>query len=128
VRGLDKTIRIYVSSLEVPTTGFIDEEGAKHQCAQATDKAFSGLKNYPSLDGDSRVISTEEKQAILLVSDFCQKRGLKVEVVDVGKKGFIARTNLRRKGLKDFPAISYEDKIINGLPTRDTLRSLLNER
>jgi hypothetical protein len=127
VRGLNKVIRIYVSSAEIPTTGFVDIEGARHECARAADKAFSGLKNYPSLDGTSRFLSTEEQKAILLVSDFCRKKGYGFEIVDVGTKGFLKRVKLRRKGLTGFPAISYEEKIINGVPTHETLMALLGE-
>lgn len=127
VRGLNRVIRIYVSSVEIPTTGFVDIEGARHECARATDKAFSGLKNYPSLDGTSRFLSTEEQKAILSVSDFCRKKGYSFEIVDVGTKGFIAKVKLRRKGLTDFPAISYQERIITGVPTHEALTALLGE-
>ena len=36
-------LKVYLHSLEFPTVGFVDKEGAMHACAQAQKTAFERL-------------------------------------------------------------------------------------
>ena len=120
---MDK-IKVYVYSLQVSTLGFVDKEGAMHACAQAGSSAFSGLKHYHgSMDG--RYLSDEEKKAIVVVEDFCNKNNLEFEIVDVATKGFLTKLKLKAKGLTNFPYISFKEEIVHGVPTEETLKELL---
>jgi len=123
LKSLDK-IKVYVHSLGIPTLGFVDKEGAMHACAQAGNSAFSGLKHYPG-PMDNRYLSDEEKNAILMVEDFCERNGCEFEVIDVAKCGFLTKMKMKTKGLMNFPAIAFKEKIIHGVPTEETLRELI---
>lgn len=120
-------IKVYVYSLKVSTLGFVDKEGAQHACAQAGSTAFSGLKHYPGAM-DNRYISEEEKKAIIAVENFCAKKGYEFEVVDLATAGFFTKIRLKAKGLMNFPAISYGEKIIHGVPTEDALAKLVENK
>jgi len=113
-----------VYSFKVPTLGFIDKEGAMHACAQAGSSAFSGLKNYPG-SMDNRYLSDEEKKAIITVEDFCNKHNLEFETIDVAIMGSLTQMKLKAKGLMNFPAIVFREKVFHGVPTEETLKELL---
>ncbi|MCK4478674.1 hypothetical protein KAU88_09160 [Candidatus Bathyarchaeota archaeon] len=78
-------IKIYVHSFNISTLDFVDKEGAQHACAQAGSTAFSGLKHYPS-SMDNRYFSDKERNALTAVENFCRKRVLNENKVEV--KGF----------------------------------------
>ena len=117
-------IKVYVYSRTVPTLGFVDKEGAMHACAQAGSSAFSGLKNYPG-SMENRYLSVEEKSAIVMVEDFCKRSGGEFEVIDVAGCGFLTKMKLKTKGLTNFPAITFKEKVIHGVPTEETLRKII---
>ena len=123
VECLDK-IKVYVYSLTVPTVGFVDKEGAMHACAQAGNLPFEGLKHHPG-SMDNRYLSDEERKAIVIVENFCKRSDCEIEIIDVAKKGFLTKMKLKAKGLMNFPAIAFKEKVIHGVPTEETLRELL---
>ncbi|MGC9346205.1 MAG: hypothetical protein ACP5ER_05395 [Candidatus Bathyarchaeales archaeon] len=95
-------LEVYVCSLEIPTVGFVDKEGAMHACAQAQKTAFQGLERFSSIGGN-RYLSDEEREVLMCVEDFCKDNGLEFEVVDLGIMGFLARLKLKMKGLRTLP-------------------------
>lgn len=118
-------IKVYVSSFKVSTLGFVDKEGAKHACAHAGSSAFSGLRNYLG-SMDNRYLADEEKKAIIIVEDFCNKHGLEFETIDVAMMGSLTRMKLKVKGLMSFPAIAFREKVFHGIPTEETLKELID--
>jgi glutaredoxin len=117
-------IRVYVYSFKVSTLDFVDKEGAMHACAEAGSSAFSGLKNYPGFM-DNRYLSDEERKAIIIVEDFCNKHSLEFETIDVATMGTLTKIKLKAKGLMNFPAIVFKEKVFHGVPTEETLKELL---
>lgn len=118
-----KKLKIYVHSLEIPTIGFVDKEGAMHACAQAQKTAFQGLERFSTIGGN-RYLSDEEREVLKRVEFFCKDNGLEFEVVDLGPMGFWARLKMKMKGLRT-PATCCEEKIVYGVPSEEVLRELL---
>jgi hypothetical protein len=118
-----KKLKVDIHSLEIPTVGFIDKEGAMHSCAHAQKTAFQGLERFSSIGG-KRYLSDEEREVLMHVEDFCKNNGLEFEVIDLGTISFLARLKLKMKGLKT-PAVSYREKILYSLPGEEDLKKLL---
>jgi hypothetical protein len=117
-------IKVYICSVAISTLSFVDKEGARHACARAGNLPFEGLKHYHGI-GDDCITSSEERNAIAIVESFSRKNNYQYEVVDVAKLSFLSKLRLKRKGLKDFPTVSYGDKFYNGIPTEDDLEKLI---
>ncbi len=120
---MDK-LKVYVHSLEIPTTGFVDKEGAMHACAQAQKSAFERLSNVSSLLGD-RYLTDDEREVLTKAVDFCRMNSVEYEVVDLGTMPFLDRLSLKLKGLKT-PAVSCADTVFRGFPDEETLKRILN--
>lgn len=120
---MDK-IRIYVYSLGVSTLGFVDKEGAQHVCARAGDSAFSGLKHYPGSMND-RYLSDEEKKTVAIIEEFCSTNNCEFEVIDLATSGFLTQIKAKVKGLTNFPAIVFKERVFHGVPTEENLRELV---
>ena len=116
-------LKVYLHSLEVPTVGFVDKEGAMHACAQAQKTAFERLGSFSSLFGN-RYLNEEERETLMRVEDFCRSNGLEFEIVDVGQMSFLSRLRLRIGGLKT-PSVCCGERVLKGLPTEETLGRLL---
>jgi hypothetical protein len=120
-----KKISVYVYSVsQIPTTDFVDKEGAMHACARAGNTPFETLRHYPR-GLDSSLISNEQKNAIFSVESFCKSNGYDFEVVDFAKLNFLSKVKLRRKGVKSFPTASCGGRFLCGVPTEDDLRELV---
>lgn len=119
-------VKVYVYSSKISTLGFVDKEGAQHACAQAGSTAFAGLRHFPGSMED-RYLSDSERRAIVAVEDFCRKKGLECEVVDLAGKGFLAKMRLRLRGLMRLPTVSFREKVVCGVPTEETLKKLVAE-
>lgn len=119
-----KKLKVYIHSLEIPTVGFIDKEGAMHACAQAQKTAFQGLERFSSLG--NRYLSDEQREVLMRVEDFCKNNGLEFKVIDLGTISFLARLKLKMKGLNT-PAIFCGEKIIYGVPSEEDFKELLKE-
>lgn len=117
-------IEIYVYSFNISTLNFVDKEGAQHTCAQAGSTAFSGLKRYPG-SVDNRYLSDEERKAIISPENFCKKKGIEFEVIDLSTKGFFTKMKLRLKELTNLPTIVFQEKVIHGVPTEEALEKLV---
>ena len=117
-------VKVYVYSSRISTLSFLDKEGAQHACAQAGSKAFEGLKHLPG-PTDNGYLSESERNAIIVVEDFCNKKGFECEVVDLARIGFLARIRLRLNGLSRLPAISFRERVACGVPNERTLEELL---
>jgi len=118
-------LKVYIRTLEVPTVGFVDKEGAMHACAQAQKTAFQGLEQRSSLFGN-RYLCDEDKEVLMRVEDFCKNNGLEYNVIDLGTASFLARLRLRMKGV-NAPAICCGEKIICGVPSEEDFKKLLRE-
>jgi len=118
-------LKVYIRTLEVPTVGFVDKEGAMHACAQAQKTAFQGLEQCSSLFGN-RYLCDEDKEVLMRVEDFCKNNGLEYNVIDLGTASFLARLRLRMKGV-NAPAICCGEKIICGVPSEEDFKKLLRE-
>jgi len=118
-------LKVYLHSLEFPTVGFVDKEGAMHACAQAQKTAFERLGSLSGLFGN-RYLNDEEREVLMRVEDFCRSNGLEFEIVDVGPMNFLSRLKLRMKGLKT-PSVCCGEKVLQGVPTEEGLRRLLNQ-
>jgi len=116
-------LKVYVHSLEIPTVGFVDKEGAMHACAHAQKTAFQGLKNLSNTIGN-RYLSDEEREVLIRAESFCKKSGLELEVVDLGTIAFLTRLKLKMTGLKT-PAVRCGEKIVYGVPSEEDLIELL---
>jgi hypothetical protein len=127
---MSKVMRIFVNSAELPKAGYsigsTNAELATHGCCDPSkaSTALSGSDHIWSSDGN-RILSEEEQQAIIVVEDFCKKKGFKLEIIDVGTKGAISKLRFKMKGLGDFPVISFRDEAIHGIPTEQMLRELI---
>ena len=119
---MDK-LKVYVHSLEVPTVGFVDKEGAMHACAQAQKTAFQGLEHHADLFG-RRFLSDEDREVLMRIDIFCKKNALEYEVVDVGRMSFLAKLGLRKKGIKT-PAICLGERTLCGLSSDEDMKKLL---
>ncbi len=119
-----RKIKVYVCSVsDIPTAGFVDKEGAMHACARAGNMPFEALRNYPG-GMDGKLISSEEKSAIISVELFCKRNGYQFDIVDFAKLSFWSRRRLR-KDVKSFPAISCGERFLCAVPTEDDLRDLV---
>jgi len=125
ITGFMKKLKIYVHSLEIPTVGFVDKEGAMHACAQAQKTAFQGLERFSRIGGN-RYLSDEQREVLMRVENFCKDNGLEFEVVDLGTISFLKRLKLKMKGLKT-PAIGCGEKILYGVPREEDLKELLKD-
>lgn len=117
-----KKLKVYIHSLEIPTVGFVDKEGAMHACARAQKTAFQGLERFSSLG--NRCLSDEQGEVLVRVEDFCNNNGLEFDVIDLGTIGFLRRLKLKMKGLKN-PAIRCGEKIVYGVPSEEDFKELL---
>ena len=116
-------LKVYVHSFELPTTGFVDKEGAMHACAQAQKSAFQGLELHTGLFGQ-RYLSDEDREALMRVDKYCKDNGVGYEIVDVGRMHFWSKLGLRVKGIKP-PALSWKEKTLCGVPSEEDIRSFL---
>jgi hypothetical protein len=121
---MDK-LKVYVHSLEVPTAGFVDKEGAMHACgaAQAHANAFQGLERCSGLFGN-RCLSDGDMEVLMRVENFCRSNRLEYEVVDVGRMSFSAKLGLRRKGIRT-PAVCAGEKTLCGVVSDEDMNKLL---
>jgi hypothetical protein len=115
-------LEVYVRSLELSTLQFVDKEGAMHACAQAGKTAFQGLGRVSNLLGN-RYLCDDDRTALALVDEYCRHNGLEYEVKDLGAMSFLQKLELRMKGIKAL-AVCYEEKMVHGVPTEDSLRRL----
>jgi hypothetical protein len=118
-------LKVYLHSVEIPTVGFVDKEGAMHACAQAQKTAFEKLGGFSSLFG-KRYLNEEEREALMRVEDFCRSNDLEFEVVDIGQVNFLSRLRLRMKGLKT-PSVCCGERVLEGVPTEESLGRLLKQ-
>jgi hypothetical protein len=116
-------LKVYVSSFEVPTVGFIDKEGAMHACAQAQKTAFQRLEHHAGLFG-KRYLPDEDREVLTRIENFCKNNALEYEVVDVGSMSFLAKLALRKKGIKT-PAVCAGKKTLCGIPSDEDMKKLL---
>lgn len=115
-------MKVYVHSLELPTTGFVDMEGARHACAQAQKTAFTGLERFSSLFGN-RYLTDEEREFLLRTDVFCKEHGLNLEIIDLGTVGFLEKLKLKIKGVTT-PAICCGKRIIHRLPSEEDVKGI----
>jgi len=115
-------MKVYVHSLEIPTTGFVDMEGARHACAQAQKTAFTGLERFSSLFGN-RYLTDKEREFLLQTEDFCRGHGLNLEIIDLGTVGFLEKLKLKIKGVTT-PAICCGIRIIHRLPSEEDMKGI----
>jgi len=120
-----KKLKVYIHSLEFPTVGFIDKEGAMHACAHAQKTAFQGLERFSSIIGN-RYLCDEEREFLTRVKDFCKKNDLEFEVIDLGTMSFLARFKLKMRGLKT-PAISCGEKTVYGILSEEDFKEFLRD-
>lgn len=116
-------LKVYLHSLEFPTVGFVDKEGAMHACAQAQETAFERLGSLSGLFGN-RYLNDEEREVLMRVEDFCKSNGLELEVIDVGPMNLPSRLRFRMKGLKT-PSVCRGERVLQGVPTEESLGRLL---
>ncbi|OGD47070.1 hypothetical protein A3K79_02070 [Candidatus Bathyarchaeota archaeon RBG_13_46_16b] len=115
-------MKVYVHSLELPTTGFVDMEGARHACAQAQKTAFTGLERFSNLFGN-RYLSDEERGFLLRTDDFCKEHGLNLEIIDLGTVDFLRKLKLKIKGVTT-PAICCGKRMIHRLPSEEDVKGI----
>ena len=115
-------MKVYVHSLELPTTGFVDMEGARHACAQAQKTAFTGLERFSSLFGN-RYLTDKEWEFLLQTEDFCKEHGLNLEIIDLGTVGFLEKLKLKIKGVTT-PVICCGKRIIHRLPSEEDMKGI----
>jgi hypothetical protein len=115
-------LTVYVHSLELPTTGFVDMEGARHACAQAQKTAFTRLERFSSLFGN-RYLSDEEREFLLRTDVFCKEHGLNLEIIDLGTVDFLEKLKLKIKGVTT-PAICCGKRIIHRLPSEEDVKGI----
>ena len=118
-------LKIYVHSFKVSTDGFIDVEGALHECGatQAHANAFQGLAKNAGLFGN-RYLPDKDNQFLMRIDSFCRKYNMEYDVVDTGNIGFFSRLKLRMKGI-GAPAICTEEITLCGAPSDEDLKRLL---
>lgn len=122
---LMKKLKVYIHSLEIPTVGFVDKEGAMHACARAQKTAFEGLERFSRISG-KRYLADEESEFLIRIEDFCKNNGLEFEVIDLGAMSFLTKLKLKMKGLRT-PAVGCGEKIVYGVPSEEDLKELLKD-
>ena len=115
-------MKVYVHSLELPTTGFVDKEGSMHACAQAQKTAFTGLEHFSSLFGN-RYLTDEEREFLLQIDVFCKEHGLNLEIVDLGTVDFLEKLKLKIKGVTT-PAVCCGKRIIHRLLSEEDIKGI----
>jgi hypothetical protein len=116
-------LKVYVHSLEPPTLGFVDKEGAQHACAQAQTIAFQGLQRLSGLFGNC-YLTDQDRETLLMVEDFCRNNGLQFEVVDMGQMSFSKKLKSRMISMKT-PAVCCQEQTFYGVPKQADLERLL---
>jgi hypothetical protein len=117
-------LTVYVHTLEPGTIGFVDKEGAMHACAQAQSTAFQGLTHLSGLFGN-RYLCDEDRNTLSKIEDFCKKKELKYEVVDLGIMSFMTKLRLRIAGIKT-PAVCCGNEKLLGTPSEEDLQKLVS--
>ncbi len=115
-------LRVYVSSNDVPTTGFVDKEGAMHACAQAQKTAFQGLHDHAGLFGN-RALTEEESKLVIRINEFCNENGLELEIIDLATLNILDKLKHRIKGIRN-PATCYGERMFQGIPDNEDLKKL----
>jgi len=124
---LEKKIKVYVSSLEISTLDYVDKESMGHPCVTSRqgENIFTGFKHLPKGSWDG-YLTDDQMKAIDVVGEFCKENGLEYEVVDIAKVSFVSKMKLVFKGMKA-PTISFEGKKIEGIPTKEDLKTLISK-
>ncbi len=71
---------------------------------------------------NNRHLSNEEQKAIVMVENFCKKNDCEFEIIDVAMKGFLTKMKLKAKGIANFPAITFKEKVIHDAPHRENIK------
>ena len=121
-------LKVYVHSFEVPIVGFSDRRGAIDKegqrgadwGAQAQTTAFRGypaqttpfqeIAKHASLF-EKRYLSDDDNEVLTRIDNFCKHNTLEYEVIDIGRKSFLAKLGLRMRGIKT-PAICKGKKTL----------------
>ena len=124
---MEKKIKVYVSSLEISTLDYVDKESMGHPCVTSRqgENIFTGFKHLPKGSWDG-YLTDDQMKAIDVVGEFCKENGLEYEVVDIAKVSFVSKMKLVFKGMKA-PTISFEGKKIEGIPTKEDLKTLISK-
>lgn len=126
VSCLEDRIKVYVCGLkEISALDFIDKDSMGHPCVTSrhSEYIYSGFKHLPTGSWDG-CLSENQIKALNVVSEFCEQNGLEFEIVDVTRLGPIDKMKLILKGIKA-PTISFKDKRIEGVPSKEDLKALI---
>ena len=124
---LEKKIKVYVSSFKTSTLDYVDAGSMGHPCVTTrhAESMFTEYKHLPKGSWDG-YLTDDEMKAIDVVGEFCEENGLECEVVDMTSLAFISKMKLMFKGMKA-PTISFEGKKIEGIPTKEDLKTLVSK-
>jgi len=103
-----RKLKVYVRSYELSTLQFVDFEGGRHVCAEASKSAYSGLGSVSNLLGN-RYLCDEDRKALATVEEYSKANSLEYEIKDLGRMSYLHNLVFRMKGIKT-PALFYEDK------------------
>ena len=107
-------IRVYVRSTKV-TLSPADMDSIGHQCARPTQTGA-----YERTGKAGRGFPEEHELAIDAAVRAAKKMGIDIEIVDVGKWGFLRRRKEKVSNL-EFPMIVYNGKTLTGTPLSDEI-------
>lgn len=125
---MDK-VKVYVYSLkEISPVEYVDMESARHACSRAGERVFAGLKKLPLDNWDSwdSILPEDQRKVVHLVREFSEENGLEFEIIDLADSGFLTGLKLLVKRISA-PSVAFRGKIIEGIPTREELGSLLRK-
>jgi len=124
---LAKRIKVYVSSFKTSTLDYVDAGSMGHPCVTTrhAESMFTEYKHLPKGSWNG-YLTDDQVKAIGVVGKFCEENELEYEVVDLTNLDFISKMKLMFKGIKA-PTISFEGRRMEGIPTKESLKTLTSK-
>lgn len=115
---------VYISSFKVSTLDYVDKDSMGHGCVTSRqgENIYAEFKHLPEGSWD-RYLSENQEKVVDAVNEFCEENGLECEIVDIESLSFLSKMKLMFKGIKA-PTIMFGGKTIQGVPTKEELKTL----
>ena len=124
---MEKKIKVYVSSFEISTLNYVDKDSIGHPCVTSRhgDNIFTKFKHLPKRSWNG-YLTDDQMKAVDIVCEFCKENRLEYEIVDITNASFVNKMKLVLRGVKA-PTISFKGRKIEGIPTKENLKTLTSE-
>lgn len=121
---LGDKMKVYVSSFDISTIDYVDQKSMGHPCVTSrhSENIYTGLKHLPRGYWDG-YLTEDQMKAVDVVCEFCEENSIEYEIVDIENLSSLSKMKLMLKGIKA-PTVSFRGKKIEGVPSKEDLRTL----